>query len=392
MSPPGRYLTRMSLFALAVVLVAVILSSGLSGAFMANPLLNGVIIALMVVGIGYTFRLVLSLRVEVDWIEHLRAKQPRPRTGMAEPRLLAPLVSMLSDQRGSVTISALSMRSVLDGIGSRMGEGREITRYLIGLLIFLGLLGTFWGLLQTIAAVASVIRDLSVDTGDLSIIFADLQDGLQAPLTGMGTAFSSSLFGLAGSLILGFFELQSSQAQNRFYNELEDWLSGAVKLSAGGTGLDGEGQTSLPSYMRALVEQTAENMQSMQAAISALESRHRQTGDTMAAMAEQLTSLNANLHDQHRAALKAADTQAALQPALTRLNDTLAAQEIGLDADSREQIRMMNARLGQLLSNQGQNLDKLSLEVRNEIKVLTRTIAAVAEAEIQAHVDGEGQP
>lgn len=389
MSRPARYLTRMGLFAVAVILVAVILSSGLSGAFMANPVLNGIIIALMIVGIGYSFQLVYSLRSEVDWIEHLRAQQPRPRTGMPKPRLLAPLVSMLSDQRGTVSISALSMRSVLDGIGARMGEGREITRYLIGLLIFLGLLGTFWGLLQTISAVALVIRDLSVDSGDLTLIFADLKDGLEAPLTGMGTAFSSSLFGLAGSLVVGFFELQSTQAQNRFYNELEDWLSGAVRLT-GGPGLEGEGQANLPSYMRALVEQTSENMQTLQAAVVALEGRHRQGGETMAVMAEQLTQLNANLHDQHRAALKASDTQAALQPALTRLNDTLSAQEIGLDADSREQIRTMNARLGQLLDNQGRGLDKVSSEVRNEIKVLTRTIAALAEAEVQAQGPIEG--
>ncbi|MEQ9813655.1 MAG: MotA/TolQ/ExbB proton channel family protein [Azospirillaceae bacterium] len=381
MSRPGRYLTRMSIFVGAVIVVCtILLGAGLAQVFMANPVLNGVIIALLLVGIAYTFRLVIAINPEVDWIENMRSNQPRASGHLAQPRLLAPLASMLRDQRGRMAISAQSMRSVLDGIQSRMAEGREISRYLIGLLIFLGLLGTFWGLLQTIGAVGDVIRDLSTDTGDLAIVFGDLQAGLEAPLSGMGTAFSSSLFGLAGSLILGFLELQSGQAQNRFYNDLEDWLSSSVRLTGGGGGLEGgDASITLPAYLRALVEQTSENMNQLAQAVVDMEERQSKGAQAQLDIANRLAEMTDQVRNQQVAALKAADMTAALQPIIARLVEVLQNQPGTLDEESRQRLASIDNRLAALAEAIEDGRTRLSNEVREDIQVLTRTIAAIAE-------------
>ena len=209
MTQPQRYLTRMTVFVVAVIVVAGALYAPLERAFLANPVLNGVILGVLVLGIGYVLRQVVQLKPEVDWLEMYRRNEPGLSVQRA-PTLLAPMATMLGE-RGDrhMSLSALSMRSLLDSISSRLDESREISRYLIGLLIFLGLLGTFWGLLETVASVGATVKGLSASEGDFQALFANLQEGLAAPLSGMGTAFSSSLFGLAGSLVLGFLELQA---------------------------------------------------------------------------------------------------------------------------------------------------------------------------------------
>jgi hypothetical protein len=176
------------------------------------------------------FRQVLILNTEINWIRVFRTGQPGISV-TTEPRLLKPLASHLSKRRRDrFRLSALALRTILDGIRERLDESREISRYLMGTLIFLGLLGTFWGLLGTIAAVGQVIDGLEVGSGDFAAVFAELKQGLKAPLGGMGTAFSSSLFGLGGSLVLGFLDLQAGHAQNRFFNGLEEWLTGVTQL------------------------------------------------------------------------------------------------------------------------------------------------------------------
>ena len=241
MSGQRPFLLRMSLFLALVVGVVVVLIDTLATAFFANAVLNGVILGALIIGIVYNFRQVLLLKPDTAWLAAMKRDDvPGAPPPAREPRLLAPLATMLADRHGRMTLSAVSFRSVLDGISSRLDESRDLSRYMIGLLIFLGLLGTFWGLLQTVTSVGDVIGDLSVANQDLIGVFDDLKVGLEAPLEGMGTAFSSSLFGLAGSLVLGFLELQASQAQNRFYNELEDWLSSYTRLSGGGLSMDGD--------------------------------------------------------------------------------------------------------------------------------------------------------
>ena len=196
-------------------------------AIRANPPLNIGIIAVLAVGILYTLGQVLNLRPEVKWLNRFRTSED---TGRRPPNLLGPMARILANNRDAAGLSPTMMRSMLDSIGSRLDEAREIARYMVGLLIFLGLLGTFWGLLQTISSVGETINSLSVGTGPVEQTFEELRSGLQRPLSGMGTAFSTSLVGLAGSLILGFLDIQMGQAQTRFYNDVEEWLSESTMM------------------------------------------------------------------------------------------------------------------------------------------------------------------
>ena len=228
----------MLLFLILVGFVAAILYKQIVLAFNGNPFLNSVIIAVLTIGIINAFRQVLQLYPEIRWVNSLRIADP----GLAverQPVLLAPMANMLRDRRGVLSLNPQSMRSIIDSIGSRLDERRDTSRYLVNLLIFLGLLGTFFGLLETLQSVGKVISSLDVSSSDSINVFQELKNGLQAPLSGMGTAFSASLFGLSGSLILGFLDLQTSQAQNRFYNEFEEWLSGVTELTPAGSGLEG---------------------------------------------------------------------------------------------------------------------------------------------------------
>lgn len=229
---PRIYLVRMMVFLIIAGFVVMILSPQILSAFLSNPGLNGLIIGVLVIGTLMAFRQVVRLFREVHWVNNFRLADP----GIAfdkPPVLLAPMAAMLRDRIGRMAITPQVMRSLLDSLAMRLDESHDISRYMTGLLVFLGLLGTFWGLLQTVSAVGATIQQLNVGTSDVGVIFEDLKTGLAAPLGGMGTAFSSSLFGLAGSLVLGFLDLQASQAQNRFYTDVEDWLSSVTDVSGG---------------------------------------------------------------------------------------------------------------------------------------------------------------
>lgn len=230
LSSPQTFLWRMIVFLIIAGFIAAILYPQVHSAFMSNPGLNGLIIGVLLIGIAFAFRMVIRLFPEVHWVNSFRIADPGLELTRS-PVLLAPMAMMLRDRVGRMMLSAPAMRSILDSISMRLDEARDISRYLIGLLVFLGLLGTFWGLLQTVSSVGQTIASLDAGASNTGVIFEDLKAGLQAPLAGMGTAFSSSLFGLAGSLVLGFLDLQASQAQNRFYNDLEDWLSTVTDLT-----------------------------------------------------------------------------------------------------------------------------------------------------------------
>jgi hypothetical protein len=235
LTPPGVFLLRMVIFLTLVAFLAAILHEQLFKSFLNNPGLNGLIVGVLGLGIMYAFRQVGRLYPEIHWVNAYRVADP----GLAiahRPVLLAPMATMLRDRTGSLSLSTAAMRSFMDSIGSRLDEARDTGRYLVGLLVFLGLLGTFWGLLETINSVGKAIDTLDSKATDNVQLFGDLKAGLSAPLKGMGTAFSSSLLGLAGSLVLGFLELQASHAHNRFYNELEEWLSGITELTPAGGG------------------------------------------------------------------------------------------------------------------------------------------------------------
>jgi hypothetical protein len=236
LSSPRIFLFRMLVFLILCGLIAFVLQKQILNAFNANPWLNGLIVLVLLIGIVLSFARVIRLFPEVSWVNSYRRADGR--TARA-PTLLAPMAAILgSDRTGRLAISAQTMRAFLDSLANRLDEARDISRYLTGLLVFLGLLGTFWGLIETVGSVGNIINNLNVG-GDADSVFNTLKEGLAAPLGGMGISFSSSLFGLAGSLILGFLDLQTSQAQNRFYTNLEDWLAttveetGAVSIGSG---------------------------------------------------------------------------------------------------------------------------------------------------------------
>jgi MotA/TolQ/ExbB proton channel family len=227
LSSPRIFLVRMLVFLILCVLVVVVLNKQIWTAFLANPGLNALIIGVLLIGIALAFRQVTRLFPEVSWVNGFRLADP----GLAverPPVLLAPMAAILGDRIGRMAISQQMMRGLLDSIAARLDEARDMSRYMTGLLVFLGLLGTFWGLIETMTSVSGVINSLK-PSGDAASTFESLKEGLAAPLAGMGISFSSSLFGLAGSLVLGFLGLQASQAQNRFYTDLEDWLSTTVR-------------------------------------------------------------------------------------------------------------------------------------------------------------------
>jgi len=226
LSSPRIFLIRMLVFIILVGLIVFVLHKQIEVAFMANPGLNALIIGVLAIGIVLSVRQVLRLYPEIAWVNNFRLADPGLAVERA-PVLLAPMAAILGSRVGRMAMSAQLMRGILDSIATRLDEARDISRYMTGLLVFLGLLGTFWGLIETVSSVGGVIHGLKA-SGDSGLMFDSLRDGLAAPLSGMGISFSSSLFGLAGSLLLGFLDLQSSQAQNRFYTELEDWLSTTV--------------------------------------------------------------------------------------------------------------------------------------------------------------------
>jgi hypothetical protein len=280
------------------------------------------------------------------------------------------------EARPRLTLSASAMRSLLDSLGSRLDESRELSRYMTGLLIFLGLLGTFWGLLKTVGAVSDVIGGMSVGSGDVNALFEQLKSGLTKPLAGMSTAFSASMFGLSGALVLGFLDLTAGQAQNRFFNELEEWLAGLTRLSSGVLS-EGDGGGSVPVYVQALLEQTAENMEGLQRILTRGEDRSGQANQAVMALTERIGVLTDSMRASQQLMLRIAETQAQLGPALARLAD--ARLEPQHDDAARAHLRNIELYLQRLLADGEQGRAQSVAELRNDLRILTRTVAALAE-------------
>jgi hypothetical protein len=309
LSSPRIFLVRMLVFLVLCALVMVVLYKQIIQAFFANPGLNGLIGIVLLVGIILSFRQVIRLYPEVAWVNNFRIADP----GLAiarHPTLLAPMAAILGGERtGRMTISQQTMRHLLDSIATRLDEARDISRYMTGLLVFLGLLGTFWGLIETVGSVGKVIDGLKVG-GDAGALFETLKGGLAAPLGGMGISFSSSLFGLAGSLILGFLDLQSSQAQNRFYTDLEDWLATTVR-EYGGDGAPAGDMQAAVDRLRAAVEEGGSN---------------RSTTAAMANLAEAIQGLVAHMRTEQQMIREWADGQGEQNREIKRLLERIARQ------------------------------------------------------------------
>ncbi len=380
MPGPRRFVVRMLLFLVLVGGLAVALGRPLLAAFMGNPAVNGVILGILFAGIIYIFRQVSLLGPASDWIDSFRERlADRDLTAPPgpAPRLLAPMSGMLGRrQSGRVSLSATSLRTLLDGIASRLDETRETSRYLIGVLVFLGLLGTFYGLLETVRSVGGVIGALNVGASDIARAFADLKTGLESPLHGMSTAFSSSLFGLAGSLVLGFLDLQAGQAQNRFYNDLEEWLSTYTRLSSGpfGDGSDG----TMPAYLYALLEQTADSLENLQRILTRSEEGRITANTTLTGLTGQLGLVGEHMKAGQLLMVRLAENQMELKPSLTRLA-TIAENSLGQDDVLRTHLRNIEAYMARLTEDVAEGRAQSVKELRGEIRLLARTIAALAD-------------
>lgn len=373
-----RYLIRMAVFLGVVAILIAMLSPVLQMAFLHNPALNGTILAILVFGCVFSFSQVLRLKPEIDWLEQFGRDQGNSQSSTIVPtspiRMLAPMAAMLGERKGKLSLSPNSTRSMLDSIGARLDEGRDIARYLIGLLILLGLLGTFWGLIQTVGSVGDVIGRLSMSGGDAVAAFDDLKRGLATPLAAMGTAFSSSLFGLAGSLIMGFLDLQAGAAQNRFYNELEEWLSGQTRVSSGSVG---EGEQSVPAYIQALLETSADSLENLQRTIARGEEGRIAATTGLITLTDRLSNLGEQMKAQQTLLTQLAESQIEMRPVMTRLAERLGAPQ-GDDV-TRNHLRNIEIYLARLIDEISKSRAETVQELRTEIRLVARTIAAITE-------------
>ena len=333
MTDPKRYLLRMVIILLVTFGILALLYQPLASAFMGNAVLNGVIIATALIGVAFIFRQTLRLVPEARWLNTVKSTHTLSRSA-PRPVLLATVHAMLSASHEEQHLSALSLRSVLDGVAARLDEGREISRYFIGLLVFLGLLGTFWGLLQTIGSVSAVVGGLDMTSLDFDQLMSQLREGLDAPLSGMATAFSSSLFGLGASLVLGFLDLQLGQAMGRFFNEVEDWLSAFARFGdSAGTG------TGNQALAQGLSEEGARAMISLSRAIEQAESGRASHHSQLAQLNSQLAVMNENMAREAR-----------LTDQLAQLTTRLEMLQKSLETQSKQQHASISAELKALSS------------------------------------------
>ena len=374
MSGPKRMLLWMGLFAATVAAICALLFVPLREAFLANAVFNGMIVAVLLVGVLINFGHVVALGPALRWVDQtsrgFQVKDP--------PRLVAPLARVVAGrEREGFRLSPLVMRSLSDGVRIRLDESRDIARYMVGLLIFLGLLGTFWGLLDTIGGVSRVIGSLTSEA-DSASAFAGLQSQLQGPLAGMGTAFSSSLFGLAGALVLGVLDLQAGHAQNRFFSELEEFLAGRAQLPGYGPGAEGEGPQ-LPSYLQALLEQTAENLAQIERMMSRSEEDRRSSQAGLATLTDRLTELSDQLRAEQKLIMTLSRNQLDLQPAMAELANQVAAA-VASNQELRQHVRNVDVSLARLLEEVAGAREQVTQAMRQEIKLLAQSLNPGARA------------
>ena len=341
MTDPRSYMLRMVVILAVTLIIIGLLFNQLAAAFSGNLALNSVIVTTALIGVAFIFRQTWRLVPEAKWLSDIQKtntiSQSAPR-----PVLLATVHVMLSDASEDGQLSALSLRSVLDGVAARLDEAREISRYFIGLLVFLGLLGTFWGLLQTIGSVGRVVGGLDLSSTDFDAMMIQLRNGLDAPLAGMATAFSSSLFGLGGSLVIGFLDLQLGQAMGRFFNEVEDWLSAFAKFSDQTASRSDGGQQALA---QGLSEEGARAMITLASAIDAAQrDRTEQT--------RQITSLNTTL--------------------------AVLSEQMADDRRLREQLAQLNIQIQQLTSSLDEKARLQQETVSTELRALSTAIVKLA--------------
>lgn len=316
---PKVHLVHMTVFTLVVAILAAVLFPALKTAFEANPGLNALILGVLLLGIVYAFRMVWRLFPEVNWVNGFRLGEPNEYPA---PVLLGPMATLLGDTNSRTMLSPQTMRSLLDSLASRLDESRDLLRYIVGLLIFLGLLGTFWGLLDTVASVSGAIQNLDVSSAQSSSVFEELKTGLQGPLAGMGRSFSSSLFGLAGSLVVGFLDLKAAQAQNRFYHNTEDWLSTITDVQAGDNtaqGSPGVLRIELLNLQRAMEKLGQQMEQGRTVAAAPNGTEPAAGGDTIEQLADAVANLVTQMRDEQKMVRQWIQSQQVQQNEIQRL-------------------------------------------------------------------------
>jgi hypothetical protein len=315
---PRVYVVRMLVFTLVVAVLGAVLYPSIQKAFLANTGLNGLILGVLILGILYCFRMAIRLWPEIKWVNAFRTLGPSGEVNRA-PVLLAPMATQLGARAQGTTLSPTSMRALLDSIASRLDESRDISRYIVGLLIFLGLLGTFWGLLDTVSSIGDAIKALDVGSGQSATVFEELKAGLARPLAGMGLSFSSSLFGLAGSLIMGFLDLQASQAQNRFYNDLENWLSTFTDLEMGEGGV----HAAVPPVVRMDLQSLQKGMdkigKSLDAALASNEAGAGADTESLDKLADAVASIVEQMREEQKMLRQWVQSQQLQQNEIQRL-------------------------------------------------------------------------
>jgi hypothetical protein len=363
---PVNQIITMFVIVIAVFVGGYFAYPAVSSIFVASPYLNGFIFAVFVGGLVSCFWQVFSLVKSVSWIEAFVAD----RVGhdlIKAPALMASLAAMLSDAGARHALTSTSTRSILDSSATRLDEGREITRYIINLLIFLGLLGTFYGLATTVPAVVDTIRSLAPQEGSTGMdVFANLMTGLEAQLGGMGTAFGSSLLGLTGSLVVGILDLFAGRGQNRFYRELEEWLSSITKITIGG----GDGGSDLAGA--SLFQHANSNMENMTALLAQTAGRM----DQLAVSMEHMIQHTASLHDANTIAFQnIAQGQTNLVDAVARMQEE---GEGVLDAETRMRLRNMDTQLLRILEEMSDGRQESGRELRKDLSELTKAINKLA--------------
>lgn len=349
--------------------------------FLANPYLNGAIGAVFVIGVLACFWQVFQIVSSVSWIEGFAGDRPGHQF-TAAPRLLASLATLLRKRGARTQIGAASQRSILDSVATRIDEARDITRYIVNLLIFLGLLGTFYGLATTVPAVVDTIRSLAPQEGDSGVaVFERLMGGLEQQLSGMGIAFASSLLGLAGSLVVGLLELFASHGQNRFYRELEEWLSTITRLSYSGE----EGGAVDQGALAQLAEHMAERLDQMQGFYAEASQRREAAEDRIGQLAGAVDALNKKLEDSGAAI--AAERIVESQDRLTVALEGLAQEGTGnFDAESRMRLRSMDVQMLRILEEISAGREESLSDIRSDIAQLTKAVRLIG----RDRVSGDG--
>jgi len=365
--PVSQFLTMLAVVG-AVSAGAYMTFSRVEAFYAANPVLNGLILLVFAIGVLACFWQVAQLVSSVKWIEGFALKQDDSEMPNA-PRLLAPLAALLRTRGARMQIGASSSRSILDSVATRIDEARDITRYIVNLLIFLGLLGTFYGLATTVPALVDTIRSLATDnSGSAADGFTRLMTGLEKQLGGMGTAFSSSLLGLAGSLLVGLLELFASHGQNRFYRDLEEWLSTITRVGFS----DGEGGDQ--SVVAGVLDHMAEQMAGMRELFIQSDASRAVVDEKLGSLAvsvERLTDRMAKDANVSDALLRVSEGQEALVQLLaTQAEDSAS----NVDAESRMRLRSIDVQLLRVLEEMSAGRQEVTAELRGEMSALTQAL------------------